>query len=68
MTARHTLSNPYALTDSQLCAELSIAIAAHHYTSHAYAQHTFSIAAHVRQVTPSPADPGVGGELLRMEG
>jgi hypothetical protein len=68
MTARHTLSNPYALTDSQLRAELSIAIAAHHYPRHAYAQRTFSTAAHVRQVTPSPADPGVGGELLRVEG
>ena len=68
MSARHTLSSPYALTDAQLCAELSLAIAAHHSPRHAYAQRTFSIAAHVRQATPSPADPGVGGELLRMEG
>jgi hypothetical protein len=67
MSARHTLSSLYALTDAQLRAELSIALAAHHYPRHAYAQRTFSTAAHVRQVTHSPADPGVGGELLRME-
>jgi hypothetical protein len=68
MTARHTLAHPHALTDAQLRAELSLAIAAHHYPRHAYAQRTISNAAHVRQVNPQPADPGVGGELLRMEG
>ena len=33
----------------------------------AIGERTFSTAAHVRQATPSPADPGVGGELLRIE-
>ena len=29
---------------------------------------TFPTVTRVRQDDPSPADPGVGGELLRMEG
>lgn len=66
MSARHTLAHPHALTDAQLRAELSLAIAAHHYPRHAYAQRTFPTAAHVRQ-EPSPADPGVGGELISGE-